>query len=98
MHFEFTKKLHIHSYSYDTLRSTLSLQLFMSSGLSKMCHTQFMIQRDMIEFMIQCQLTLLFVIVEREFIVQIGHTKNPTIKLSQVVRSGHSRTRSSKLI
>lgn len=35
MHFEFTKKLHIHSYSYDTLRSTLSLQLFMSSGLGK---------------------------------------------------------------
>lgn len=29
------KKLHIHSYSYDTLRSTLSLQLFMSSGLGK---------------------------------------------------------------
>ena len=35
MHFEFTKKLHIHSYSYEALRSTLSLQLFMSSGLGK---------------------------------------------------------------
>ena len=35
MHFEFTKKLHIHSYSYEALSSTLNLQLFMSNSLGK---------------------------------------------------------------